>query len=102
MNVGTYESFLNLKFSQLIMVKNVAGWNKCGRLMKNMIPTNSGLNNNVQKSKVITVAAEGGLEPPPAFHKRGRAPPKIYVCDVINISWAVLVLVNYRREPDVL
>ena len=48
-----------------------------------------------------TVAAEGGLEPP-TLHKWGAEPLQKYVCDVINISWAVLVLVNYRQEPDVL
>ena len=31
----------NLAKKLIIMVKNVAGWNKCGQLMKNMIPTNS-------------------------------------------------------------
>ena len=45
MNVGTDESFLKLKFSQeiIIMVKNAGSKNKCWRLMKNIIPTNSGL-----------------------------------------------------------
>ena len=35
------------------------------------------------------VAAEGGARgarAPPTFQKGGRAPPKLYVCDVINIS----------------
>ena len=27
-----------------------------------------------------------GLEPPQLSRKGGRAPPKLYVCDVINIS----------------
>ena len=42
MNVSTDESF-NLAKKLLIMVKNAGSKNKCGRLMKNMIPTNSGL-----------------------------------------------------------
>ena len=40
------ESFLKLNFSQQIVNngENACGQNKCGRLMKNMITTNGGLN----------------------------------------------------------
>ena len=54
MNVGTDKNYnngekcvwlkqmrANLAKKLIIMVKNVASKNKCGRLMKNMIPTNS-------------------------------------------------------------
>ena len=38
---------------------------------------------------VVAVAAEGGARgarAPQLSRKGGRAPPKLYVCDVINIS----------------
>ena len=48
MNVGTDEKVSqnqNLAKELSIMLKYAGGLNKCGRLMKNMISTNSGLIN---------------------------------------------------------